>query len=97
MNDPQPSHASEGIKIGSFFPPEHCGASGGLLSLTTDEEGAADDWAFLRHTGVEYLSTWTTIDGFSYEAMVQHRRSLTKMLLTPDHRVKYCFHYLLRS
>ena len=32
-------------KIGNFHPPEHCGASGGLLSLTTDEEGIADDSA----------------------------------------------------
>lgn len=74
MNDPRLSHIPAGIKIGSFFPPEHCGASGGLLSLTTDEEGAADDWAFLRHTGVECLSTWTTIDGSSYEAILQHRQ-----------------------
>ena len=73
MTPPMSQPLQAGIKIGNFFPPEHCGASGGLLSLTTDEEGLADDGAFLRHTGVECLSTWTTIDGSSYEAMIRHR------------------------
>lgn len=74
MNAPQPRHFPAGIKIGTLFPPNHCGASGGLLPLATGEEGAADDWTFLRHAGVEYVSTWTTIDGAGYEAMIRHRR-----------------------
>ena len=47
-----------GIKIGTFFPPGQ----------------ADDDWAFLRHAGVEYVSVWTTIEDVGYEAMMRTRR-----------------------
>ncbi len=66
-------------------------AFGGLLSLATGEEGshsgikigtffspqpADNDLAFLRHTGVEYVSIYTTIDDISSEAMLRHRRRM---------------------
>ena len=35
---------------------------------------ADDDWAFLRHAGVEYVSVWTTIQDIGYEAMMRTRR-----------------------
>jgi mannonate dehydratase len=47
-----------GIKIGTFFPPGQ----------------ADDDWAFLRHAGVEYVSVWTSIEDVGYEAMMRTRR-----------------------
>ena len=52
--------AQPGIKIGTFFPPQP----------------ADKDLAFLGHTGVEYVSIWTTIDDLGYDAMMRHRRRM---------------------
>ena len=49
---------ANGIKLGTFFQPNP----------------TADDFAFLKNSGVEYVSVWTSIQDNSLDFMTQTRR-----------------------